>query len=91
MSSHPNHLEDFPRGTQVLGLYPDTTTFYRATVEAAPIPGTGMGLGVKGGNGRSDPGAEKGSYKLMFVDDGNEARSVDKNYVVKVCHGDLED
>ena len=84
LSSHPSNLEDFPRGSTVLGLYPDTTSFYRATVVSAPIPGTGMGLGVKNGNGRLDPGAKKGMYRLAFVDDGDNVHEVNKDYVIIV-------
>lgn len=32
LSSHPSNLEEYPKGFQVLALYPDTTSFYRATV-----------------------------------------------------------
>lgn len=84
LSSNPANLEDFPRGSQVLGLYPDTTSFYRATVVSAPIPGTGMGRGVRGGNGRADPGAKPGVYRLAFVDDGDNISDVVKDLVVMV-------
>lgn len=84
ISSHPSNLEDFARGTQVLALYPDTTSFYRATVVSAPIPGTGMGRGVRGGNGRPDPGAKAGQYRLAFVDDGDNVHDVNKTLVVLV-------
>ncbi|KAK8858841.1 hypothetical protein IAR55_003071 [Kwoniella newhampshirensis] len=82
LSSHPSNLEDFPRDSQVLALYPDTTSFYRATVISAPIPGTGNGLGVKGGNGRAEPGAKKGVYRLVFVDDDENVSEVQKDDVV---------
>ncbi|WWD18732.1 hypothetical protein CI109_103186 [Kwoniella shandongensis] len=82
LSSHPSNLEDFPRDSQVLALYPDTTSFYRATVVSAPIPGTGNGLGVRGGNGRAEPGAKKGLYRLAFVDDDGNVLEVQKDYVV---------
>ncbi|KAL1408518.1 hypothetical protein Q8F55_005330 [Vanrija albida] len=83
-SSHPSNLEDFPRGSKVLALYPDTTSFYQATVVSAPLPGTGMGLGVRGGNGRADPGAKAGVYRLSFVDDGDNVPEVDRDLVVLV-------
>jgi hypothetical protein len=83
-SWHPSQLEDLPRGSSVLGLYPDTTVFYQAQVISAPIPGTGMGLGVRGGTGRPDPGAVKGSYRLAFVEDGDNVHTVDKYRVIKV-------
>lgn len=83
-SSHPSNLEDYPRGSSVLALYPDTTSFYQATVVSAPLPGTGMGLGVRGGNGRADPGAKTGVYRLSFVDDGDNVPEVDRDLVVLV-------
>ncbi len=34
--SFPNLFPDYPQGTRVLGLYPDTTSFYRATILEGP-------------------------------------------------------
>ncbi|AFR98630.1 SAGA-associated factor 29 [Cryptococcus neoformans C23] len=84
LSSHPSNLEDFPRESIVLALYPDTTSFYRATVVAAPIPGTGHGLGIRGqgANSKADSGAKKGMYRLLFVDDDGNVQDVQKDYVV---------
>ncbi|WVO14320.1 hypothetical protein L204_101952 [Cryptococcus depauperatus] len=84
LSSHPTNLEDFPKDSIVLALYPDTTSFYRATVVAAPYPGTGHGLGVRGqgGNVKADSGAKKGMYRLLFVDDDGNVQEVHKDYVV---------
>jgi SAGA-associated factor 29 len=79
-SSHPSNLEDFPRGTQVLALYPETTSFYRATVVSPPIPGTGMGRTARGA--RPDASAKAGQYRLAFVDDGDSVLHVDKGYVI---------
>ena len=85
LSSHPSNLEDFPKGSIVLALYPDTTSFYRATVVSAPVPGTGNGLGVKGGNSKPDPGAKREKYRLTFVDDEpGKVPEVHKDYVVAV-------
>ncbi|WRT68051.1 uncharacterized protein IL334_005026 [Kwoniella shivajii] len=84
LSSHPSNLEDFPKNSQVLALYPDTTSFYRATVISAPIPGTGNGHGIRGGNGKPDPGAIKDSYRLVFVDDDDNIQVVGKDYVLAV-------
>ncbi|CAK9780607.1 hypothetical protein CC85DRAFT_286749 [Cutaneotrichosporon oleaginosum] len=78
--SHPSNLEDFPRGTQVLALYPETTSFYRATVVSPPIPGTGMGRTARGA--RPDAGAKAGQYRLAFVDDGDSVLDVDKGFVI---------
>ncbi|ORX37156.1 SGF29 tudor-like domain-domain-containing protein [Kockovaella imperatae] len=80
--SHPSNLEDFPKGSTVLGLYPETTSFYRATVIAAPYPGTGMGHGVRGNRGKIDPGAVEGRYLLTFVDDGGQVHEVQSEFVV---------
>ena len=68
----------------MLGLYPETTSFYRATVISAPIPGTGMGYGVRGGNGKPDPGAKREKYRLTFVDDNDQVCEVHKDLVVAV-------
>jgi SAGA-associated factor 29 len=81
-SSHPSQVENIPKGSIVLALYPDTTAFYQATVVAAPIPGTGMGTS---GSRRADPGAKRGKYVLAFVDDGDNTHEVDAKDVVPVC------
>jgi SAGA-associated factor 29 len=80
-SSHPSQVENIPKGSIVLALYPDTTAFYQATVVAAPIPGTGMGTS---GSRRADPGAKRGKYVLAFVDDGDNTHEVDAKDVVPV-------
>ncbi|ODN74033.1 hypothetical protein L202_07508 [Cryptococcus amylolentus CBS 6039] len=84
LTSNPANIEDYPRDSIVLALYPDTTSFYRATVVAAPYPGSGNGLGVRGqGHGlKPDPGAKRGVYRLMFVDDDGHVQEVQKDYVV---------
>src|SRR5882724_4069272 len=33
---HPNSYEEYPVGSIVMGLYPDTSCFYRAEVVTAP-------------------------------------------------------
>jgi len=33
---HPNSYEEYPVGSVVMGLYPDTSCFYRAEVVASP-------------------------------------------------------
>ena len=33
---HPNSYDEYPVGSSVLGLYPDTSCFYQATVVAGP-------------------------------------------------------
>lgn len=84
-SSHPSNLEDYAKGTQVLALYPETTSFYRATVVSPPIPGTGMGRTPRGA--RADANAKAGQYRLAFVDDGDSVLDVDKGYVILVSAG----
>lgn len=34
--TYPDH--DYAAGTQVMALYPDTTSFYRAIIQSGPIP-----------------------------------------------------
>ncbi|OCF37307.1 SAGA-associated factor 29 [Kwoniella heveanensis BCC8398] len=86
LSSHPSNLEDYGRGSQVLALYPDTTSFYRATVMAPPLPGTGNGLGIRSGSGGGggEMSSKKGFYRLMFVDDDDNIQDVHKDFVVAV-------
>lgn len=81
-SAHPSNLDDFPRGSQVLALYPDTTSFYRATVVSAPAAGSG-----NRGQRAADPAAKPGVYRLAFVDDGDHIHEVDKDLVVLVSIG----
>lgn len=81
--SHPANYVEYPAGSTVLALYPDTTSFYRATVISAPIPGTGMGGPPRPGV-RADPGAVKGMYRLSFVDDDDNVRDVEAKMVVMV-------
>ena len=85
-TSHLPHtvIEEFPKGSIVLGLYPDTTSFYRATVISAPAPGTATSLGVKNGNGKPDTGAKREKYRLSFVDDGDKVFEVHRDFVVTV-------
>ncbi|WVF68778.1 hypothetical protein IAT40_003550 [Kwoniella sp. CBS 6097] len=82
LSSHPSNLEDYGRGAQVLALYPDTTSFYRATVVAPPPPGTGNGLGIRSGSSGGESSGKKGFYKLMFVDDDDNIQDVHKDLVL---------
>lgn len=66
--SSDTRLDEFIRGSQVLGLYPETTSFYRATVVNTPSGGK------KSTNG----------YLLQFVDDGDAVHEVSKEMVVLV-------
>lgn len=62
--SFPNLFPDYPSGTRVLGLYPDTTSFYRATILEGPrrFPAGGGARTV------AQAKADK-SYKVRFDDD----------------------
>ena len=73
-SSHPSNVEVFPKGSIVLGLYPETTSFYRATVREAPRSQSGGGGG----------GARREVYMLEFVDDNQQIHQVEKDSVVRV-------
>lgn len=69
-SSHPDNLEEFQPGARVLALYPDTTTFYRATVVSPP----------EGRSGKS----KEGHYWIQFEDDGEMRHEVEKLGVLRV-------
>lgn len=69
-------LEHFPKNSIVLGLYPDTTSLYQATVIAAP--------GQKGAAGRADIRVKKENYLLAFVDDGDSVHEVVPHDVTRV-------
>jgi len=60
---------DYPVGRVVMGLYPDTSCFYKATVVSRPrdpVPGT-----------RTVPSNKVApTYKLRFEDDDDQVRSV---------------
>lgn len=59
----PEERQTFKKGDTVHALYPDTTSFYKATV-------------IHGLEGRT--------YKLSFVDDGDNISEVDRDFVVLV-------
>jgi len=59
---------EFTKGSTVMALYPDTSTFYRAQVIASP---------------RDLPGRTVSSYKLKFEDDDNQEHLVAAEYVVE--------
>lgn len=50
-----------------------------------------MGLGVRGGNGKPEPGAKREKYRLSFVDDGDNVNEVHKDYVVMASPPDRSD
>lgn len=62
--------QEFPVGSTVLGLYPDTSCFYRAEVVATP-------KSTLGNTGRQP------IYKLRFEDDDNQEHTVPAEWVVE--------
>ncbi|KAJ7069797.1 SGF29 tudor-like domain-containing protein [Mycena amicta] len=71
MPSHVSSYQEFPPGSTVMALYPDTSCFYRAEVIATPRQ-----------TGRSTPSA-KLLYKLKFEDDDDQEHSVLADWVVE--------
>ncbi|KAG2010061.1 hypothetical protein CC2G_012911 [Coprinopsis cinerea AmutBmut pab1-1] len=67
-------LHEFPVGSTVLGLYPDTSCFYRAEVMATPKQMTALS------------GAKQPIYKLKFEDDDNQEHAVSAEWVVEHPH-----
>jgi SAGA-associated factor 29 len=60
--------------------------FYSSTVKSAPAPGTGHGLGLRGGAPKKkDPEALPGKYRLLFVEE-EVIRTVHKDMVVPVSY-----
>ncbi|KXN88167.1 SAGA-associated factor 29 [Leucoagaricus sp. SymC.cos] len=72
VSSYP----DFPAGSTVMALYPDTSCFYRAEVIATPKD--------MQPSGRAQPTAKyMPTYKLKFEDDDNQEHTVSAQWVVE--------
>ncbi|KAI0032564.1 SGF29 tudor-like domain-containing protein [Vararia minispora EC-137] len=70
--THLNAYHEFPPGSTVLALYPDTSCFYRAEV-----------LGSPSSTGRN-PGAKIiPTYKLRFEDDDDQEHTVSAQFVVE--------
>ncbi|KAF8630883.1 hypothetical protein AX17_005241 [Amanita inopinata Kibby_2008] len=74
--AHVGSYQDFPAGSTVMALYPDTSCFYRAEVIATPrdlqLPG------------RAPPSSKQmPTYKLKFEDDDNQEHSVAAQWVVE--------
>ncbi|GAA5868158.1 hypothetical protein JCM1840_006161 [Sporobolomyces johnsonii] len=70
--TYPEHA--YPPGTPVLALYPETTSFYRAFVEAGPVA-------IMTGSGKNK--LRERVYKLKFDDDGDVVRDVPVELVVE--------
>ncbi|KAN0087469.1 Translin [Tylopilus felleus] len=74
-AAHPNAYQEFPAGSIVMALYPDTSCFYRAEVVASPrdIQPSGRGTSSK----------HISMYKLKFEDDDDQEHSVLAQWVVE--------
>ncbi|KAJ9115108.1 hypothetical protein QFC22_005438 [Naganishia vaughanmartiniae] len=78
--THPNKYEDFPAGTRVLAIYPDTSSFYRGVVVHPPVPGTASGHPVA----KATSGSVPGKYIVEFDDDNNQQQQVNWDLVFEV-------
>ncbi|KAH7928399.1 hypothetical protein BV22DRAFT_1082964 [Leucogyrophana mollusca] len=74
-AAHPNAYQEFPAGSTVMALYPDTSCFYRAEVTQSPrdLQPTGRGTSPK----------HISMYKLKFEDDDDQEHSVAAQWVVE--------
>ncbi|KAJ7288343.1 SGF29 tudor-like domain-containing protein [Mycena rebaudengoi] len=72
--SHLSSYSDFPPGSTVMALYPDTSCFYRAEVISPPKHALQTG--------RMTP-SSKHIYKLKFEDDDNQEHAVSAEWVVE--------
>ncbi|KAI9573696.1 SGF29 tudor-like domain-containing protein [Boletus coccyginus] len=74
-AAHPNAYQEFPAGSTVMALYPDTSCFYRAEVIASPkdLQPSGRGTSSK----------HISMYKLKFEDDDDQEHSVLAQWVVE--------
>ncbi|KAI6030574.1 SGF29 tudor-like domain-containing protein [Pisolithus orientalis] len=75
-AAHPNAYQEFPAGSTVMALYPDTSCFYRAEVVMAPSDLHPPGRGVSSKQNIS-------MYKLKFEDDDDQEHSVLAQFVVE--------
>ncbi|KZS90459.1 hypothetical protein SISNIDRAFT_457608 [Sistotremastrum niveocremeum HHB9708] len=72
--SHPSSYEEFPVGSTVMGLYPDTSCFYKAKV----IHGPKDFHGPRNAMTKNSP-----MYRLQFEDDDEQVRPVAGHLVVE--------
>ncbi|KIK03352.1 hypothetical protein K443DRAFT_676836 [Laccaria amethystina LaAM-08-1] len=72
--SHVSSYPEFPPGSTVMALYPDTSCFYRAEVIQTPKE---MQLSSRVSSSKYMP-----TYKLKFEDDDNQEHSVSAHWVV---------
>jgi len=75
-ASHLSAYQEFPAGSTVMALYPDTSCFYRAEVLASPRD--------MQPSGRMAPSSHYlPTYKLKFEDDDDQEHSVAAQWVVE--------
>jgi SAGA-associated factor 29 len=72
-ATHLNAYQEFPAGSTVMALYPDTSCFYRAEVISSPRDVPGRGVSTK----------TIAMYKLKFEDDDDQEHSVAAQWVVE--------
>ncbi|KAG1742369.1 SGF29 tudor-like domain-containing protein [Suillus paluster] len=74
-AAHLNAYQEFPAGSTVMALYPDTSCFYRAEVISSPRDVQPIGRGVSA--------KHIAMYKLKFEDDDDQEHSVAAQWVVE--------
>ncbi|KAG2155820.1 SGF29 tudor-like domain-containing protein [Suillus bovinus] len=70
-AAHLNAYQEFPAGSTVMALYPDTSCFYRAEVISPPRDVQGRGVSIAS------------YYQLKFEDDDDQEHSVAAQWVVE--------
>ncbi|KAG2057723.1 hypothetical protein BDR06DRAFT_980753 [Suillus hirtellus] len=73
-AAHLNAYQEFPAGSTVMALYPDTSCFYRAEVISPPRDVPGRGVTTK---------TIASYYQLKFEDDDDQEHSVAAQWVVE--------
>lgn len=94
--THLNAYQEFPPGSTVMALYPDTSCFYRAQVIASPKevnpggrvsvshPCCDLGSPLSPSQGASATKSKVGKvYKLKFEDDNDQEHTVYAEWVVE--------
>ncbi|KAH7909028.1 SGF29 tudor-like domain-containing protein [Hygrophoropsis aurantiaca] len=74
-AAHPNAYQEFPAGSTVMALYPDTSCFYRAEVTQSPTDFQPLGRGTSP--------KHIAMYKLKFEDDDDQEHPVAAQWVVE--------
>ena len=87
-------IDEYPPGSEVMGLYPDTTSFYRAWVATPPSGGKVRALPILHSffadhvlilpcHHQKKSAREAPVYQLRFEDDGDQVLGVHPDYVVE--------